>query len=260
VVPLPAARTLVSLATYNERDNLEALVNGVRRHAPGADVLVTDDNSPDGTGRLADELAATRPWLRVRHRPGKLGLGSAMIGAMQEAVARGYDLLVTMDADGSHAPRHLPALLAGMRDHDVMIGSRYVPGGAVVDWPASRRWMSRAINTLCRVLMRLPAQDCSGGYRCYRVGLLRRARLDQMLSHGYSFQEELLYRCWRAGGRIGEVPIVFENRRAGSSKLNYREVARSVSVLVYLGARALFGLDRAVPMGRSEQRPARRAA
>jgi dolichol-phosphate mannosyltransferase len=244
VVPLAAPRTLVSLATYNERDNLEALVHGVRHHAPGADVLVTDDNSPDGTGRLADELAATRPWLRVRHRRGKLGLGSAMTGAMQEAMARGYELLVTMDADGSHAPQYLPDLLAGMRDRDVMIGSRYVPGGGVVDWPASRRWMSRAINLLCRVLMRLPARDCSGGYRCYRVGLLRRARLDGMLSHGYSFQEELLYRCWRAGGRIGETPIVFENRRAGVSKVDLREAVRSLSMLAWLGARNWFGIER----------------
>jgi dolichol-phosphate mannosyltransferase len=259
VVPL-AARTLVSLATYNERDNLEGLLQGVRLYAPAADVLVTDDNSPDGTGRLADELAASRPWLRVRHRPGKLGLGSAMLQAMREAMLRGYDFLVTMDADGSHAPRYLPAILAGMRDHDLMIGSRYVPGGGVVDWPASRWWMSWGVNMLCRFLMRLPVKDCSGGYRCYRVDLLREARLDRMLSHGYSFQEELLYRCWRAGGRIGEVPIVFENRRVGASKLNYREVARSVSVLLYLGGRAFFGRDRASPMGRLEEAPPRRAA
>lgn len=254
MVPLAAARTLIALATYNERDNLAELLRQVRHHAPRADVLVIDDNSPDGTGRLADELAASWPWLRVLHRPGKLGLGSALLTGMAEALARGYDLYVTLDADGSHDPRYLPDLLAGMAEHDVMIGSRYVPGGGVVNWPASRQWMSWGVNVLCRVLMRLPAKDCSGGYRCYRVALLRRAGLEQMQSRGYSFQEELLYRCCRAGARVGEAPIVFENRRAGASKLNPREVVRSMGVLLRLGARVLFGRDKMRAMGRNERR------
>jgi dolichol-phosphate mannosyltransferase len=206
-------------------------------------VLVIDDASPDGTGKLADALARERPWLKVLHRPGKLGLGTALLMAMSEAMSNGYDLLVTMDADGSHAPRYLPALLAGMARRDVMIGSRYVAGGGVINWPVSRQWLSWGVNTLVRVLMRLPVRDCSGGYRCYRVAKLRQARLERILSHGYSFEEEVLYRCRKAGCTMGETPIVFENRRLGVSKVNRREMARSLGVLLYLGMKAFFGMD-----------------
>jgi dolichol-phosphate mannosyltransferase len=243
-VPSEQPRTLIALATYNERDNLEGLIAAIHRHAPAAEVLVIDDGSPDGTGALADALARERPWLLVHHRPGKLGLGTALLTAMRHALDAGYDQLVTMDADGSHSPRYLPDLLAGMARRDVMIGSRYVPGGGTIDWPASRQWMSWAVNAMVRFLMRLPARDCSGGYRCYRVETLRRARLERVLSRGYSFQQELLYRCRRAGGRIGETPIVFENRRAGASKVNPHEAVRSMAVLLYLGLKAFFGVDR----------------
>jgi dolichol-phosphate mannosyltransferase len=239
-----AQRTLVALATYNERDNLQELLTAIRRHAPAVEALVIDDNSPDGTGELADQLSRDNPWLHVMHRAGKLGLGTALLAAMQFAMAQNYDLLVTMDADGSHSPRYLPDLLAGMERYDVMIGSRYVPGGGTINWPASRLWMSWGVNTLVRVLMRLPAKDCSGGYRCYRVGRLRQAHPERLLSHGYSFQEEMLYRCRRVRCRIGETPIVFENRRLGASKVNRHEALRSMAVLVYLGLRAFFGLDR----------------
>ena len=247
------SRTLIALATYNERDNLEELLLAIHRHAPSAEVLVIDDHSPDGTGTLADALAHTHGWLRVMHRSGKLGLGSALLTAMQQAMANDHDLLVTMDADGSHSPRYLPKLLAGMRHRDVMIGSRYVPGGGVIGWPTSRKWISWGVNTMVRVLMRLPAKDCSGGFRCYRVAQLRRARLERMLSHGYSFEEEVLYRCWRAGGTIGETPIVFENRTIGTSKVNVREMVRSLTVLLYLGTKAFLGLDEGVPIDREDR-------
>jgi dolichol-phosphate mannosyltransferase len=233
----------VSLATYNERDNLAPLVRETLRTLPSAEVLVIDDNSPDGTGRLADELAAADPRVRVLHRPGKLGLGTATLAAMRHAMDHGFDLLVNMDADFSHHPRHLPALLAGMDRHDVMIGSRYVPGGGSEGWPLSRRLISRCVNGMVRLLMRVPARDCSGAYRCYRVAKLREARLDRVISRGYSFQQEVLYRCRQAGCRIGETPIVFENRRAGASKVNPREAVRSMAVLLRLGLRAFFGLD-----------------
>jgi dolichol-phosphate mannosyltransferase len=164
----------------------------------------------------------------------------------------GYDHFVNMDADFSHHPRYLPALLAGMKRHDVMIGSRYVKGGGTANWPWTRELISRSINVLVRVLMRLPARDCSGGYRAYRVTVLRKAGLGQLLSHGYSFQQEVLYRCRRAGARIGETPIVFENRRAGASKVNPREATRSLSILVWLGLHAFFGSEprrrRATPL------------
>jgi dolichol-phosphate mannosyltransferase len=234
-------RILVSLATYKERENLAPLVKEIHTVVPAADVLVIDDNSPDGTGRLADELAAFDPRVRVLHRAGKLGLGTAILAGMRYALKHDYDLLVTMDADFSHHPRYLPALLAGMRRHDVMIGSRYVPGGGTVNWPLSRRVMSWGVNAVVRLLMRIPARDTSGGYRCYRVARLRQTDLEHLLSHGYSFQEEVLYRCRKAGCRLGETPIVFEDRRAGSSKVDPREVVRSMSLLVWLGLQAMFG-------------------
>jgi dolichol-phosphate mannosyltransferase len=242
-VPSAPPRILVSLATYNERDNLAPLIWEVQKTLPSAAVLVIDDNSPDGTGRLADELAARNPSIHVLHRPGKLGLGTAILAAMRYAMERGYDYCINMDADFSHHPRYLPALVAGMDRHDVMIGSRYVPGGGTENWPLSRRLISRSVNALVRLLMRLHPRDCSGAYRCYRVSKLREARLDQMVSRGYSFQQEVLYRCRRAGCRLGEVPIIFENRRAGASKVNLHEAVRSLSLLLFLGVHAFFGLD-----------------
>jgi dolichol-phosphate mannosyltransferase len=233
----------VSVATYNERDNLAPLLWEVQKTLPSAEVLVIDDNSPDGTGRLADELAARNPQVHVLHRPGKLGLGTATLAAMRYAMEQGYDYCINMDADFSHHPRYLPALLAGMDRHDVMIGSRYVPGGGTENWPLGRRLISRSVNSMVRLLMRLPPRDCSGAYRCYRVSKLREARLDRVVSRGYSFQQEVLYRCRKAGCRLGEVPIVFENRRAGASKVNLREAVRSLSVLMFLGVHAFFGLD-----------------
>jgi dolichol-phosphate mannosyltransferase len=243
VVRRTRQQILVSLATYKERDNLEPLIREIHGHVPQTDVLVVDDNSPDGTGRLADELAAADPRIHVLHRPGKMGLGTAILAGMRYAVEHDYELFVSMDADFSHHPRYLPALLAGMKKHDVMLGSRYIPGGGTVNWPLSRRMMSWGVNVVVRLLMRLPARDTSGGYRCYRVAKLRETDLDHLLSHGYSFQEEVLYRCRKAGCRIGETPIVFEDRRAGASKVDPREVARSMGVLLWLGVQAMFGFD-----------------
>jgi dolichol-phosphate mannosyltransferase len=238
-----SARTLIALATYNERDNLAPLLAEIHKTVPAAELLVIDDNSPDGTGRLADELAAGNPYLHVLHRPGKLGLGTAILAAMHYALEHDFDLFVNMDADFSHHPRYLPALLAGMDDEDVMIGSRYVPGGGSENWPLSRRLMSRSINALVSLLMRIPARDCSGAYRCYRVSKLREAQLERVRSRGYSFQQEVLYRCCKAGCKIGETPILFENRRAGKSKVNIREAIRSIAMIFRIGVPAFFGLD-----------------
>jgi dolichol-phosphate mannosyltransferase len=210
---------------------------------PGAAVLVIDDNSPDGTGRLADELAAADPRVHVLHRAGKLGLGSAIVAGMRYAMDQGYDLYVNLDADFSHHPRYLPNMIAGMAKNDVMIGSRYVRGGGTENWPLVRRAISLSINTLTRILMRLPARDTSGGYRCYRVSKLREVRFDRMISRGYSFQQEMLYRCRQAGCRIGETPIIFADRRAGATKVNTREVVRSLGVILFVGLKAFFGQD-----------------
>jgi dolichol-phosphate mannosyltransferase len=237
------ARILVSTATYNERDNLQPLLAEVGRVLPSAHMLVVDDNSPDGTGKLADELAAADPRIHVLHRAGKLGLGTAVLAGMRYAMDNNYDLFVNIDADFSHHPRYLPAVIAGMAKNDVMIGSRYVRGGGTENWPLSRRAISMAVNTLSRILMRLPARDVTGGYRCYRVAKLKEARLEKVISRGYSFQEEVLYRCRRAGCRIGETPIVFADRRAGATKVNTREVVRSMGVILFIGLKAFFGQD-----------------
>lgn len=243
VYDIPAGRLLVTIATYNEVENLRPLIEAIHEVADHADILVIDDNSPDGTGRVADELAAADPRLHVLHRAGKLGLGTATLAAMRHAMEQRYDFMLNVDADFSHPPRYIPALLTGMAQRDVMIGSRYVPGGGTVDWPALRRCISRTVNTYVRTILRMPVRDASGAFRCYRVELLRRAELERVRSRGYSFQQEVLFRCHRAGARIGEHPIVFENRKAGASKVNWRESVRSLTMLTWLGLRAAVGRD-----------------
>jgi dolichol-phosphate mannosyltransferase len=232
----PEPRLLVSLATYNEAGNLEPLVESIRQYAPDCSILVIDDNSPDGTGRIADRLAAERPEFHVIHRAGKLGLGTAMLEAIGYAVQNGYDYLLNLDADFSHPPRFIPALLAGMADHDVMIGSRYVPGGGVEGgFNLKRKFMSTGINLYARLLLGLPSKDNSGAFRCYRVSKLAQIDLGRVRSRGYSFQEEILYWCKRVGCRIGETPILFENRRSGVSKINMKEAAAALWILLQLG-------------------------
>lgn len=237
--PASAARFLVGISTYNERENLPTLLAAIHEQLPQAHLLIVDDNSPDGTGQLADELSAKDPRIHVLHRAGKLGLGTAILAAMKHAIAHGYDFHLNMDADFSHHPRYLPAMAAAAPQADVVIGSRYIPGGGVRNWPWSRYLMSSAVNVLSRVLLGLWANDVSGGYRCYRVAKLRQLDLDDIWSRGYSFQEELLYRCRRVGCRIKEVPIIFEDRRAGKSKVNWKESARSLATLLALGGHAL---------------------
>jgi dolichol-phosphate mannosyltransferase len=237
-------RILVSLATYNEAGNVAALIGEIHKFVPRADVLVIDDNSPDGTGAIVDELGAADPRVKLIKRPGKLGLGTALLAAMNYAMEHDYDYLQNMDADFSHPPRYLPGILAGMSKYDVMIGSRYVAGGGTENWPLPRRVMSRGVNLLVRVLFRMPVRDASGAYRCYRVSKLRETRLDRVRSRGYSFQQEVLFRCHKAGCALGEYPILFENRRSGSSKVNRKEAVRSISMIVYLGVRNLFGLEK----------------
>ncbi|MFL5242067.1 MAG: polyprenol monophosphomannose synthase [Gemmataceae bacterium] len=242
-----APRILVTLATYNERENITPLIKEIQQAIPSADVLVIDDNSPDGTGKVADELAAGNPSIHVLHRPGKQGLGTATLAAMRYAMDHDYDFMVNMDADFSHHPRYLPAILAGMKKNDIMIGSRYIKGGGSENWPLARRIMSWGVGTTVRLLMRIPARDTSGAFRCYRVSKLRQVDLKNLWSKGYSFQQEVLYRCRKAGARIGETPIIFENRRAGTSKVNPREALRSMAVIFLVGFLAFFGFDKARP-------------
>jgi dolichol-phosphate mannosyltransferase len=227
---------LIGIATYNERENLAGLIAAIGSFVPHAHVLVIDDASPDGTGALADELARRDHRVHVLHRAGKLGLGSAIISGMRYAIEHGFGRYVSMDADWSHDPKYLPAVTDLSGGQDVMIGSRYVPGGGVENWPFSRYLISRSVNLLTRILLGIPARDASGGFRCYRTELLGRIDLGQLWSKGYSFQEEMLFRALRADARIGETPIVFADRRVGASKANVREMVRSLAVLLKLAA------------------------
>ena len=234
-------RILVSLATYDEAANLRPLVEAIRGQAPHASILIIDDNSPDGTGRIADEIRDEMPNIHVIHRPGKLGLGTAVLTGMKFAIDHGYDYFLNLDADFSHPPRFIPAILAGMDQADVMIGSRYVPGGGVEgDFNLKRKFMSTGINLYARFFLGLRTRDNSGSFRCYRVAKLRQIDLNQVRSRGYSFMEEILYWCRQVGCRFGETPILFENRRSGYSKINTKEAIKALQIIAELGVDRLF--------------------
>jgi dolichol-phosphate mannosyltransferase len=240
-------RTLVSVATYNEIENLPQLVDEILQRLPETDILVVDDNSPDGTGDWCDKRGKSDPRVRCLHRPGKLGLGTATIDAMKYAIQHDYTYLLNLDADFSHPPRHLPDLLAGMENDgreavDVMLGSRYVKGGGTEGWPLHRKMMSRGVNTYARVLLGLPTKDCSGAFRCFRVALLKKLNFDAIRSRGYSFQEEILWHLKRAGARFGESPFVFVDRRKGQSKIDSREAFAALWIIWRLGVRNWMGI------------------
>ncbi|MBN2216393.1 MAG: polyprenol monophosphomannose synthase [Pirellulales bacterium] len=239
-------KTLVTVATYNEMDNLPRLVEEIFEYLPEAHLLVVDDHSPDGTGRWCDGRAAEDGRVHCLHRPGKLGLGTATVAAMRWSIERGYRYMLNMDADFSHHPRHLPAIVGGMEPEagepvDVMIGSRYTPGGGVEGWPLHRRLMSRGVNAYARCLLGLTPRDCSGAYRCYRVATLARLDFDEIRSRGYSFQEEILWRLRRAGARMSETPITFADRRHGTSKINSAEALAALGIIFILGIHNLLG-------------------
>jgi len=235
-------RTLVTIATYNEIENLPLLVDAVWDVAPQVDILVIDDNSPDGTGDWCDQKGAGEPRLKCLHRAGKLGLGTATIAGMKWALEHGYDQVLNMDADFSHHPRYVPSLLAKMEEADVVIGSRYVPGGGVKDWPLKRRWMSWGVNTYARWLLGLSPRDCSGAFRCFRTDVLRKVDFDSIRSRGYSFQEEILWHLKRAGARFAESPILFADREKGQSKINSREALAAIWIIFRLGMKNWLGV------------------
>jgi dolichol-phosphate mannosyltransferase len=213
-------RVLVVIPTYNEADNVRPIVERVRRAVPSVDILVADDSSPDGTGAIADELAAADDQVHVLHRPGKRGLGSAYVAGFRWARERGYDAVVEMDADGSHAPEELPRLLDALRDADAVLGSRWVPGGAVLNWPVHRLLLSRGGNLYTRLALGMPFRDATGGYRAYRTPLLDKVDVESVASQGYCFQVDLAWRAYRNGLRVVEVPITFAERERGASKMS----------------------------------------
>ncbi|UNX53188.1 polyprenol monophosphomannose synthase [Georgenia sp. TF02-10] len=215
-------RTLVIIPTYDERDTLPGTLARTRAAVPGADVLVVDDASPDGTGAVADAAASADPAVHVLHRAGKEGLGRAYVAGFGWALARGYDLVVEMDADGSHRPEQLPALLARAAASDapdLVLGSRWVPGGEVVNWPRRRLLLSRAGNLWVQLALGVPVRDATGGFRVYRATTLRALPLAEIQSQGYCFQVDMTWRVHRAGGRVVEVPISFVERAEGRSKM-----------------------------------------
>jgi dolichol-phosphate mannosyltransferase len=216
-------RVLVIVPTYNERDNLPLIVERLRAAMPDAHLLIADDASPDGTGDVADALAAADDHVHVLHRPGKQGLGAAYLAGFRWGLDEGYNVLVEMDADGSHQPEELPKLLEALaQGADLAIGSRYVPGGKVVNWPASRELLSRGANVYTRIMLGLPVRDATAGFRAYRAATLDKLDLSDVESEGYCFQVDLTLRTARHGLRVVEVPITFVERAVGTSKMSRR--------------------------------------
>jgi dolichol-phosphate mannosyltransferase len=236
-------RTVVVVPTYNERENFEELLGRTIDQGAGVEALVVDDNSPDGTGDLVAGMAAAEPRVHLLRRPGKLGLGTAHIAGFRWALARNYERIITIDADFSHPPERIPAMLEASLECDLVIGSRYIEGGGHENWPRRRVFLSSMSNLVARTALRLEPADCTGAYRCFGRGLLEQIAFDNIVSLGYSFQEEMLWHCSHRGFRICEVPITFRDRRAGQSKISPREVWGGMSTI----ARLMF-----TPQGRKQ--------
>ncbi|WP_307847529.1 polyprenol monophosphomannose synthase [Streptomyces sp. F63] len=249
----PLGTVLVIIPTYNEAGNIKPIVDRVRSAVPEAHVLVADDNSPDGTGKLADELAAEDGHVHVLHRRGKEGLGAAYLAGFRWGIEQGYGVLVEMDADGSHQPEELPRLLTALKGADLVLGSRWVAGGRIVNWPRSRQLISRGGSVYSRLLLDVPVRDVTGGYRAFRAETLSGLGMDDVASQGYCFQVDLAWRAVRAGFHVVEVPITFVEREIGDSKMSrdiFVEALWRVTAWG-VGARAQRVLDR---VGRAASR------
>jgi dolichol-phosphate mannosyltransferase len=221
-------KVLVIIPTYNESENIERIVGRVRAAVPEVDILIADDNSPDGTGKIADSLADRDRQIKVMHRHGKEGLGAAYLAGFRWGSDHGYDVLVEMDADGSHQPEQLPRLLTALRYSDLVLGSRWVPGGDVVNWPKYRKWLSRGGSFYSRHALRVTIRDVTGGYRAFRRQTLEGIGLDEVHSQGYCFQVDLAWRAVRRGFKVVEVPITFVEREFGASKMSGQIVVEAL--------------------------------
>lgn len=232
-------KTLIITPTYNEKESLPTHLAAVRSAAPDAHLLIVDDNSPDGTGQIAQEAAISDPHIHVMHRPGKNGLGAAYIAAFSWGLQNGYDVLVEMDADGSHRAEDLPKLLAAIDDGaDVVLGSRYIPGGAVENWPFSRQFLSRGGNIYIQAVLGIPLRDATGGFRAYTAEALREIDLNKVASQGYCFQVDLAWRAVEAGLEVREVPITFVERVHGVSKMSGDIVREALLRVTVWGVKA----------------------
>jgi dolichol-phosphate mannosyltransferase len=225
-------KTLIIIPTYNEIDNLPPLLKEIHSYAPKADILIVDDNSPDGTGEFADKIHEENAQVRVLHRAGKLGLGTAYIEGFKYAIEHAYDAAFEMDADFSHDPKYLPDFLKAIENADLVIGSRYIPGGDTPNWTMLRRFISGGGNIFARFMLGIPVHDCTAGYRCYRRQVLENIDLDSIQSQGYAFQIELAYRVMQHGFKIVETPIVFMDRRVGKSKMSRKIVIEGFTYVI----------------------------
>ena len=234
-------RALVVIPTYNEIVNLPLIVPQILEQDTRLEVLVVDDNSPDGTGKLAEELAAADPRVHVLHRPEKAGLGKAYIAGFRWALERGYDFILEMDADFSHDPKYLTQFLVAIQHADLVIGSRYRNGVNVINWPISRLFLSLGANQYARWITGLPLSDSTGGFKCFRRAVLESIDLERVRSNGYSFQIEMSFRAWKKGFRLTELPIVFTDRVEGQSKMNKRIVREAIWMVWWLRVQGLAG-------------------
>lgn len=220
-------KALIAIPTYNERDNIVNLIREIQGAVSSVDLLIIDDNSPDGTGQIADELAAQDGSIHVMHRAGKLGLGTAYIAGFQYAIEHGYEYVFEMDADFSHSPSYLPQFLALAENAELVIGSRYINGGGSLNWSPLRKFISGGGNMFARAVLGIPVHDCTSGFRCYRTAALRRLNLNAVRAEGYAFQVEMAYNFWKSRFRIRELPIIFEDRRVGKSKMSRKIFAEA---------------------------------
>lgn len=239
---IPAVkRGLVIMPTYNEADNISRIIPVVLSQSPELDVLVIDDNSPDGTGNIVEQLAHNNPRVRLIRRPGKLGLGTAYVTGFRHALEHGYDYCFEMDSDFSHPPEKIPEMISLLADYDLVIGSRYSAGVSVVNWPMKRLLLSYSACTYARAVTGCPVRDLTAGFKAYRCDFLRRIDLNQLREDGYGFQIEIVFLIWRKGGRIREVPIVFTERRVGVSKMSKRIIRRAFFLVLRLRLQRLLG-------------------
>jgi dolichol-phosphate mannosyltransferase len=238
-MPASEPETFVVVPAYNERDNIEELLEGIRRYLPGGQIVVVDDSSPDGTGDLVRRYAQSAKNVHLLARPGKLGFASACLDGIRFALERGADRVIMMDADLSHDPSALPSICRALDSLDVVLGSRYVPGGRLIGFPLARRAVSTTANILSRCLAGIPARDCTTGYRGYRSELLRRVPLHRLRARGFGIQTEILFQCLREGAALGEVPITFVNRQRGRSKISIRMILEAIGLHLRLCAARL---------------------
>ena len=234
-------KALVIIPTYNERENIEAMVPAVLEKDPSLDILIVDDNSPDGTGRIADSMSQADQRIFVLHRQSKAGLGTAYISGFKFALEKKYDLVFEMDCDFSHDPKYIPDFLRAAQEADLVLGSRYISGVNVVNWPISRLLLSYYANVYSRIVTGLPVRDATGGFKCFRRQVLESIDLDRVKSNGYSFQIEMSFRAWKRGFRIKEIPIVFEDRKVGQSKMSKSIVREAIWMVWRLRIWSLLG-------------------